>query len=307
MNFPININNVLLLAPMAGYTDSPFRRIALKHGAGLVFTELLSAEGIIRNNQKTLDMLSFYPDEKPLGIQIFGNDPDTMAEAAYRVLSYNPDCIDINCGCCAPKVFNNGKGAALLSNIVLLQTIVSRIVEKVPIPVSAKIRLGITQSTKNYCEVVKSLEDAGISFITMHGRTRDQYYGGKADWDAIGEIASTSQVPIVGNGDISSYNDAIEKLQMYGCSAVMIGRRALGNPWIFNGKIPTIDTRISTIITHYQYMTEYYGDYGIILMRKHIAHYLKGFPYASKLRQKLLTIDTLTDIFEILTQPEDIQ
>ncbi|MEJ5361158.1 MAG: tRNA dihydrouridine synthase DusB [Spirochaetota bacterium] len=300
MNFPIQLQNPIMLAPMAGYTDSPFRYIARSFGAGMVFTELISADGIVRNNKKTVDLLTFTPHEKPIGIQIFGNDPAIMAEAAFKLLSHKPDCIDINCGCCAPKVCNNGKGAGLLKDIELLYRITKAVVQSVPIPVSAKIRLGFTTGSKNFHEVVAALQEAGVSFITVHGRTRDQYYSGKADWDAIASIARSSTVPIVGNGDISSYDDAYHKLHTSGCAAVMIGRAALGNPWIFCGKIPSWEEKLKIIALHYKRMMEHYEDYGVILMRKHIVHYCKGFPGASKLRQEIMKCDKIEEIFKLL-------
>ncbi len=300
MDFPIPLHSPILLAPMAGYTDSPFRRIARLFGAGMVFTELLSADGIVRQNKKTLDLLTITPHERPIGIQIFGNDPIIMQEAACRLLSHNPDCIDINCGCCAPKVCNSGKGAGLLKDVELLHRIASAVVRSVSIPVSAKIRLGFTTGTQNYMEVVDALQQAGVAFITVHGRTRDQYYSGKADWDKIAAIVQRAKVPIVGNGDIASYMDALNKLQTSGCSAVMIGRAALGNPWIFSGTTPTIKEKQTIIKLHYTHMHEQYGPYGIILMRKHIVHYLKGFTGASKLRQEIIKCETIEEIFGIL-------
>jgi nifR3 family TIM-barrel protein len=300
MDFPIPLQNPIILAPMAGYTDSPFRRIARSFGAGMVFTELISADGIVRQNKKTLDLLTCTPYERPLGIQIFGNDPTIMQEASCRLLSLKPDCIDINCGCCAPKVCNNGKGAGLLKDAELLYKVASAVVSSVPVPVSAKIRLGFTQGTKNYYEVVDALKQAGVAFITVHGRTRDQYYSGKADWEAISQIASSANIPIVGNGDICSYEDAMEKLRLSGCTAVMIGRAALGNPWIFCGKTPTLQEKRDIIALHYKLMIEHYGTYGVILMRKHIVHYCKGFTGASKLRQELIKCTDLKEILAIL-------
>ncbi|MCX8124718.1 MAG: tRNA dihydrouridine synthase DusB [Spirochaetes bacterium] len=300
--FPIPLDNPILLAPMAGYTDSPFRRIARMLGAGMVFTELISADGIVRTNKKTLDLLSFTNDERPIGIQIFGNDPATMQEAACQLLSLKPDCIDINCGCCAPKVCNNGKGAGLLKDVDLLYRITYAITSHVTVPVSAKIRLGFTQGTKNYMEVVDALQQAGVAFITVHGRTRDQYFTGKADWEAIAAIAHKAKVPIIGNGDIITFDDALQKLKSTDCRAVMIGRAALGNPWIFCGKTPTREEKLKTIQLHYQLMLQHYGNYGIVLMRKHIVHYLKGFPGASKLRQNIIKCETIEEITNLLLQ-----
>lgn len=300
MKFPIPLHNPFLLAPLAGYTDPPFRRIARQFGAGMVFTELISADGIVRANAKTLSMLSFSPEEKPYGIQIFGNDPVIMSEAAHKVLSHNPDCIDINSGCCVPKVCNNGKGAGLLKDVTLLHAIAGAVVKHAGVPVSVKIRLGFTRGTQNYFEVVSALQDAGVSFITVHGRTRDQFFSGKADWEAIQAIARSARIPIVGNGDICSFDGAHERLASSGCSAVMIGRAALGNPWIFSGQQPLPHDRVTIIKKHYDLALRHYGDYGMILMRKHIGHYLKGFHNASKLRQEIIHCGTIGGIFSAL-------
>jgi tRNA-dihydrouridine synthase B len=290
----------IVLAPIAGFTDSPFRKIARRHGAGMVFTELLSAVGIVRNSSKTIDLLKFSGEERPIGIQIFGNDANFMAEAAGIVQDLKPDFIDINMGCCSPKVCHSGSGAGLLRNLDLLGAIASGVAKRVSIPVSAKIRIGIDEKRKNYLEVIKILEDSGISFVTVHARTQAQAYSGRADWDIIMEITDRFKIPIIGNGDIMSKAQADEKMTSSGCAAVMIGRAALGNPWIFNGREPSLKETKEQIIEHIDMMLEHYGDYGIILSRKHLVKYIHGIKNAAHAREALVHATKHDEIVEIL-------
>lgn len=296
----IQIKNPLVLAPMAGFVDSPYRRICLRHGAALVFTELISAEGIRRANRKTLDLLRFHQEERPLGIQIFGKDPDVMAEAARKLEDLGPDLIDINMGCCAPKVCHSGSGAGLLRDLPLLGAIARQVASAVSLPVSAKIRIGWDEGSRNYREVVRTLEDSGISFLSVHGRTRSQHYTGRADWDAIGEICSLTALPVIGNGDISSHEEALERLQGTGCRAVMIGRASLGNPWIFSGYRPNLTETIAQATEHLDMMIDYYGEYGIILMRKHLVKYIHGIRNAASIRASLLSAVTRAEVLDKL-------
>ena len=254
----------LILAPMAGYTDSPFRRIARRHGASLTFSELISAEGIVRGNKKILELLSFTDEERPFGIQLFGNNAAAMGEAAKIVEKLDPDIIDINVGCSVRRINRSGSGAALLRYPDLLGAISRNVVDSVRKPVSAKIRIGDDNESMNYIDIVNLLEDSGISMITVHGRTRAQKFKGKADWSIIRRIREESPVPIIGNGDIISYTDAKEKLDFSGCQAVMIGRGALGNPWIFSEHNPTHGEVIDQIKEHLALMMEFYGERGII-------------------------------------------
>jgi tRNA-dihydrouridine synthase B len=302
----IDIHNPILLAPLAGLTDLPFRTICHRHGAGMVFTELISAEGIVRNNPKTIDLLKISEEEKPVSIQIFGKDPNIMSEAAQYIETLKPATIDINMGCCAPKVCNGNSGAALLKDLDILYKIASQIVAKVSIPVSAKIRTGWCESSKNYLDTVSALQDAGVCFITVHGRTRQQKYTGLADWDIISEIADFAKVPIIGNGDIQTHAEALNKLKTSGCDAVMIGRAALGNPWVFSDKQPSRTEVIEQIKSHLEMMLEHYGEYGVILMRKHIVKYIHGFRNSSKVRGKLVVAKTKEEVLELLkTVPLD--
>ncbi|MCX7678325.1 MAG: tRNA dihydrouridine synthase DusB [Spirochaetes bacterium] len=301
----LRIASPLVLAPMAGYTDSPFRRIARTHGAGFTVTELISAEGIVRGNAKTKKLLIFTESERPIGIQIFGNDVNVMETAAQIVETFLPDFIDINMGCCAPKVCNVGMGAALLKDVTLLGKIAKKVVRAVHVPVSAKIRLGWDFTNLNYREVIHALEDSGVDFITVHGRTRSQMFSGKSDWNAISQIASFSKVPIIGNGDIASYAEAIARLKESNCAAVMIGRGAIGNPWIFSGKLPTFEERIKQIIHHIDLMISMYGEYGIILMRKHLVKYIHGFRGAALFRNQLLHAKERNEVIFLLQQMQD--
>jgi nifR3 family TIM-barrel protein len=296
----VTVNSPLILAPLAGYTDLPFRTIAKKHGAGFVFTELISAEGIVRKNPKTLDLMDICDTERPVGIQLFGRDPSVMSDAASIAETLSPDCIDINFGCCAQKVCSGDSGAALLKKPDILFKIASGIVSRVNIPVSAKIRIGWDDSTKNYMEIVSLLTDAGISFITVHGRTRAQKYTGLADWDIIGEIAEFSKVPIIGNGDIKSYDEAMHRLGSTKCSAVMIGRASVGNPWIFTGHTPSIDERFDCAIEHVDAMVGYYGEYGVVLARKHLVNYFHHFSNAGHIRSRIVTAQTSSEIRAVL-------
>ncbi len=289
-----------MLAPIAGFTDSPFRRIARRHGAGLVVTELVSADGIVRNNRKTMDLLGFHEEERPVAIQIFGNSVDIMSEAAVIVESLGPDIIDINMGCPARRICASGSGAALLLDPVKVYEITEGIVKRVRIPVTAKIRIGWDHGSLSYSDTVKALEDAGVSMIFVHGRTRAQQYSGLADWNIIRAITEKARVPIVGNGDIRSYEEARERMTISGCQAVMIGRGAIGNPWIFSGISPTSAEIVDQIKKHMDLMIELHGGRGIMLMRKHFVRYIHAFPGAKHIRKDLVVANDRDTICSIL-------
>ncbi|MBN2039547.1 MAG: tRNA dihydrouridine synthase DusB [Spirochaetes bacterium] len=294
------IKSNLILAPMAGYSDSPYRRIARRHGSGAVISELISADGIIRRNTKTTDLLRFCEEERPIGIQVFGNDVEVMREAAVIVQEWKPDFIDINMGCSVRRVFGSGSGAALLSKPDLIAEITNKIVTSVSVPVTAKIRIGIDADTLNYIEVVNVLQEAGISLISVHGRTRSQAFRGETDWDIIREIKSISKVPVIGNGDINSYSEAMMRLKISGCDAVMIGRGAIGNPWIFSGRVPDENELTDQIKKHLDLMLDFYGESGIILFRKHAAKYTRGLRNSKILRAQLMRAGSRDDIIGIL-------
>ncbi len=296
----LKIDGNFVLAPMAGFTDSPFRFIAKKHGAAFVFTELISADGIIRANKKTNDLLRFNNNERPVGIQLFGRDPDVMVEAAKRVEELNPDLIDINAGCSVRRVLSGGSGAGLLSNPELLAEIALKIVKNVNVPVSAKIRIGIDEHNRNYLEIIRILQESGISFVSVHGRTRAQGLKGHADWDVIKEIKNYSAIPIIGNGDIMSYAEAVKRHESSGCDAVMIGRAAIGNPWIFSGHVPDNREIAEQIKEHLDLMLEFHKDKGIILFRKHIVKYIRGMRDSAKLRVSLVNAAEKAEIIDII-------
>lgn len=303
----INLNSVplkgrLLLAPISGFTDSPFRRIAGRQGAGLVVSELISAEGIVRNHAKTMELLSFREDERPLAIQIFGGDPGVMAEAARIVEGLGPDVIDLNLGCPAPKVCKSGGGSAMLAFPGQVREVAEKVVAAVNVPVTAKIRLGPEPGIRNSLEVVRALEEGGVSLVTVHGRTRSQRYTGKADWNAIREIRESASVPVVGNGDITSFEEARERMEFSGCPAVMIGRAAVGNPWIFSGRAPGREEVAEQMLAHLDLMMEHYGERGIILMRKHAAKYVHGFRNAAHFRKRLVLCTQKSEFIEIIQE-----
>lgn len=298
----LEIESPITLAPIAGFTDSPYRRIARACGAGFTMTELISSEGIVRKNRKTLELLHFTDEERPIGIQIFGKNPVVMAEAASMAEDLSPDFIDINLGCPARKVCRDGDGAgaALLRRPSSVEKLVSAVVKSVSLPVSAKIRTGWDAASVNYREILEALEAAGVSFISVHGRTRAQGYGGEADWDAIENAAAVSSVPIIGNGDICSRGEAMDRLKKSDCDAVMIGRAACGNPWIFSEQQPTLSERVEMIKRHLNMNMEYYGDWGLVLMRKHTVKYIQGLPFASEVRRELSLAPDKSSVFDIL-------
>lgn len=302
----LEIDSPLVLAPIAGYTDSPYRRIARRYGCGFSVTELISAEGIIRRNKKTMDLFKFDNEERTLGIQIFGRKPDVMAEAATIVESFKPDFIDINMGCPARKVCKDGEGAgaALLRDPVLIEQITARVVSSVSLPVSAKIRTGWDFASKNFRDVIKALQNGGISFITIHGRTKTQGYSGNADWNDIAEAASFASVPVIGNGDIRSHEEAMRLLASTPCAAVMIGRAACSNPWIFSAQLPTRSELIAQIKEHLDMNIAFYGDWGLVLMRKHIVAYIRSLYRASAFRTQLCTAPNRESVLEILEMIE---
>jgi nifR3 family TIM-barrel protein len=305
MDRTVKLGNAVLkspyvLAPIAGYTDSPFRRICVNHGCGMTMTELVSVEGIVRTNPKTIDLLKFTEEERPIAIQIFGHKPEIMGSAAAIVETLNPDIIDINMGCPARKVCGSNNGAALLKDPALIFRITESVAKSTKLPVTAKIRTGWDDKSKNYLDVVHALQDGGVSFITVHGRTREQQYTGYADWDIIAEIKSKAKVPIIGNGDIDSYEKAGEMMKFSGCDAVMIGRGSLGNPWIFNGEKPSTSEILEQVRVHLKMMIEEYGDWGIHMMRKHIVKYIHSVKNAAKVRSGIVLATTYEDILAIL-------
>jgi len=292
-------SKLLIFAPIAGISDSPTRKIAREMGADMTISELISAEGIIRNCGKTLQLAQFENPERPFGIQIFGANPDSMARAAAIMEQLNPDFIDINFGCPVRKVVEKNGGSSVLRDLKLMSSIVESVVKAVSLPVTVKMRSGWDHDSLVFLDAGKIIEDCGAAAVTLHPRTRSQGFAGDADWSQIKMLKETLTIPVIGNGDIFKPEDARAMLEQTGCDAVMIGRGAIGNPWIFartrrlleSGEAksePTVRERIDLALRHFDATLEYYGvPRGIYIMRSRFAWYVKGLPDATKLRARL--------------------
>lgn len=288
---------------MAGIADQPFRLTVKRAGVSLIFTELISAEGLVRNSRKTFDLMRFSPLERPIGIQLFGSRPESMAEAARIAESLEPDLIDLNFGCPARKVVNGGSGSAILRDTDLLRHIVRDVVRAVHTPVSCKIRTGWDAAHPVAEEAARIIEGEGASLLTLHPRTREQGFSGRADWSVIARVRACTGIPLIGNGDIITPEDAKRMLSETGCDAVMVGRGAMGRPWIFRMidatlqsgcpvPEPPVGERIGFCLEHYDRALEILGARrGVREMRKHIGWYLKGLSYVSRLRSRLMIME----------------
>ena len=302
----IKIDIPVFLAPMAGYTDYPFRVLCKRSGAGIVYSEFVSADGIIRENVRTLEMIHFTDEERPIGIQIFGNDPEVMSKATdYINKNFKPDIIDINYGCPVPKVTKRGGGSAALKDLCLMDDITCAVIEAANnTPVTVKMRAGWDQNSIIIPKAGIRLEKFGVKAITLHPRTTKQKYTGKANWELIKTLKQSINIPVIGNGDVTNIADIQKMFQYTGCDGVMIARAAQGNPWIFDQAKSLFDknykpktTSLVTIASmckeHFKLLVNDKGNStGMNLMRKHFSNYLKGFPKASIFRQKLVTADS---------------
>jgi nifR3 family TIM-barrel protein len=304
----------LLLAPMEDVSDPPFRFVCKQNGADLMYTEFISSEGLIRDAAKSVQKLDIFEYERPIGIQIFGAEIDSMVEATKIATQVNPDLIDINYGCPVKKVTCKGAGAGILTNPVKMMAMTKAIVEATHLPVTVKTRLGWDESTKNIVDVAERLQDVGIQALSIHGRTRVQLYKGEADWTLIGEVKNNPRmkIPIFGNGDIDSPQKALEYKNRYGVDGIMIGRASIGHPWIFReikhfvatGDVlagPTIEERVEACSTHFEKSIAWKGErVGLVEMRRHYANYFKGLTHFKDFRMKLVQTENIAEVYEIL-------
>ena len=287
----VQLENNILLAPMAGITDMSFRQICREQGCGLSYSEMISGKSVQYGNYKNL--LDVSEDERPWAVQLFGRDPDILADAARRLdelCSAHVDIVDINMGCPAPKIVKNGEGSALMKEPALVGKIISAVCAAVDKPVTVKIRKGFNLENANAVEIAKIAEESGASAITVHGRTREQFYSGVADWDAIAEVKAAVKIPVIANGDVVSAESAQAILAHTGCDGIMIARGALGKPWLFaqilqGAAEPGWDEKIECALRHLRMAIEHKGQHiGVLEMRKHLSWYIKGLPSAAKLR-----------------------
>ena len=312
----MKIGNIVLdapiaLAPMAGISDLPYRVICRRFGCGLTVSEMVSAKGLLYKNEKTFAMLQIDPAERPTAIQLFGSVPDELAEAAKIVEAQGADMIDFNMGCPVPKVVNNGEGSALMKTPDLAGKILTAMVKAVTIPVTVKFRAGWDEEHRNAVEIAKVAEASGVAAVAVHGRTRDQFYMGKADWGIIRAVKNAVGIPVLGNGDIFSAEDGLRMRNETGCDGLMLARGAYGNPWLFSqlraameGKelpVVTLDEKLRLILEHATALVEFKGEkVAVKEMRSHASAYIKGLPKASEYREKIHRVETLRELESLL-------
>ena len=310
----VQLENNLILAPMAGVTDLPFRLLCKEQGAGLLCMEMVSAKAILYNNKNTEALMAIDDREPPVSLQLFGSDPDVISEMAKRIEERPFSILDINMGCPVPKVTGNGEGSALMKNPKLVEEIITKTARAIRKPVTVKIRKGFDESHVNAVEIAKIAEASGAAAVAVHGRTREQYYSGKADWDIIRQVKEAVKIPVIGNGDVTSAESADAIMRETGCDGVMIGRGAQGNPWIFRellayeetGSIPErpgTDQIRETMLRHARLQIEFKGNYiGIREMRKHVAWYTKGMQGSAKLRDEINQVESYEELENLLME-----
>jgi len=304
----VELPNNVFLAPMAGVTDMTYRAICKELGCGLTYTEMVSAKGMYYKSENTKELLATAPEETPVAMQIFGSDSDIMSQIAAEVQSAGADIIDINMGCPTPKIVKNGDGSALMKNPELIAEIIQKVAAAVSVPVTVKIRIGWDQESINGVEVAQIAEQSGAKAIAVHGRTREQFYSGKADWSMIRKVKDSVHIPVIGNGDVTSPQTAKQLLEETGCDAVMIGRGAEGNPWIFartveylkNGILlpePTYKEIVTLAMTHLKRTVKEKGEFiGVKEMRKHLAWYLKGMPGSNVVKAEIFKQNSVAEV-----------
>lgn len=310
----VRLDHRVILAPMAGVSDLPFRLLCREQGAAMVCTEMISAKAILYGNKNTEALMAIHPKEGPVSLQLFGSDPEIVSEMAKRIEERPFAVLDLNMGCPVPKVVNNGEGSALMKNPVLAGTIIEKTVRAIQKPVTVKIRKGFDDGHVNAVEIARIAQESGAAAVAVHGRTRQQFYSGTADWDIIAQVKQAVRIPVLGNGDVTDAQTAVKRMEQTGCDGVLVGRAAQGNPWIFSQIAAALEgravpeppdnrTRYETVVRHARMAVRYKGEKRAVPeMRKHLAWYTAGMPHSSRLRRRINELETLEELIESMRQ-----